>query len=91
MRTKSGRALMTLVGIYLIYNGICLINSVLSGMPAHMNFFIGLSVVFIIYGVLTAFYNIYLLIKGSNVKTDRREKVKRTNSEQSVEIQKEQE
>lgn len=64
MQTRTRKLFMALVGAYLVYMGIQLVNSVIKGNPQNKVLFIICGVVFSLFGAATIILNIREYIKA---------------------------
>lgn len=70
MQTRTRKIFMALVGAYLVYMGVQLINSVLEGNPQNKILFIICGVVFALFGAATVIFNIMEFIKAGKAEQD---------------------
>ena len=63
MKTKISKVINMLIGFYLIYSGSRLIISIQEVEPQHGLLFMALSVIFILFGVISAGYSIFYLYR----------------------------
>ena len=85
MQTRTRKIFMALVGAYLVYMGVQLINSVLEGNPQNKILFIICGVVFALFGAATVIFNIMEFIKAGKAEQDAAEEEGQTDVDDTVE------